>query len=110
MASTRRPPPKTIDLGAHWTEFTGKELLTRSVNSAVVDPTDARHVFVAFSGYREGDIAANVWETTDGERSWNNNSGRLPAVQDVAARKRFRPGPPALFRSLARPAFRGRRR
>jgi photosystem II stability/assembly factor-like uncharacterized protein len=69
---------KTTDLGAHWTEFTGKGLPTRWVNAIVVDPTDADHVFVAFSGYREGDDSANVWETTDGGDSWSNVSGNLP--------------------------------
>jgi photosystem II stability/assembly factor-like uncharacterized protein len=69
---------KTTDLGANWTEFTGKGLPTRWVNSVVVDPTDADHVFVAFSGYREGDTAANVWETTDGGDTWRNVSGKLP--------------------------------
>jgi len=35
-------------------------------------------VFIAFSGYREGDNAANVWETTDGGASWRDISGNLP--------------------------------
>lgn len=69
---------KTTDLGAHWTEFTGKGLPVRWVNSIVVDPTDADHVYVAYSGYREGDLGANVWETTDGGTRWTNISGRLP--------------------------------
>ncbi|MCW2876572.1 MAG: glycosyl hydrolase repeat-containing protein [Sphaerisporangium sp.] len=69
---------KTSDLGAHWTEFTGKGLPQRWVNAIVVDPTDAGHVYVAFSGYREGYDAANVWETTDGGSSWHNISGKLP--------------------------------
>lgn len=69
---------KTTDLGAHWTEFTGKGLPQRWVNAIVVDPTDANHVFIAFSGYREGDNAANVWETTDGGATWNDISGNLP--------------------------------
>ncbi|MEV5750802.1 hypothetical protein AB0L00_23510 [Actinoallomurus sp. NPDC052308] len=69
---------KTTDLGAHWTEFTGKGLPTRWVNSIVVDPANADHVFVAYSGYREGDTAANVWETTDGGGNWRNISGKLP--------------------------------
>jgi photosystem II stability/assembly factor-like uncharacterized protein len=69
---------KTNDLGAHWTEFTGKGLPTRWVNSIVVDPNDADHVYVAYSGYREGDLAANVWETRDGGTSWTNISGNLP--------------------------------
>jgi len=69
---------KTTDLGANWTEIVGKGLPVRWVNAIVVDPTDANHVFVAFSGYREGDLAANVWETKDGGNSWTNISGRLP--------------------------------
>jgi photosystem II stability/assembly factor-like uncharacterized protein len=69
---------KTTDLGAHWTEFTGKGLPSRWVNSIVVDPNDANHVYVAYSGYREGDLAANVWETRDGGASWSNISGNLP--------------------------------
>ena len=69
---------KTTDLGATWSEFTGKGLPVRWVNSIVVDPTDANHVFVAYSGYREGDTAANVWETTNGGQTWANISGKLP--------------------------------
>jgi photosystem II stability/assembly factor-like uncharacterized protein len=69
---------KTTDLGAHWTEFTGKGLPQLWVNTIVVDPTNADHVFVAYSGYREGDDAANVWETTDGGDTWHNISGNLP--------------------------------
>ena len=69
---------KTTALGAHWTEFSGKGLPVRWVNAIVVDPTDANHVIVAFSGYREGDDSANVWETADGGESWKNISGNLP--------------------------------
>jgi hypothetical protein len=69
---------KTTDLGATWTEFVGKGLPVRWVNAIVVDPTDANHVYVAFSGYREGDDSANVWETTDGGESWQKISGNLP--------------------------------
>jgi photosystem II stability/assembly factor-like uncharacterized protein len=69
---------KTTDLGATWTEFAGKGLPVRWVNSIVVDPTNADHVFVAYSGYREGDLSSNVWETTDGGQSWANISGTLP--------------------------------
>jgi photosystem II stability/assembly factor-like uncharacterized protein len=68
----------THDLGQQWTEFTGKGLPTRWVNAIVVDPTDANHVYVAYSGYREGDLAANVWETTDGGNTWQNISGNMP--------------------------------
>ena len=69
---------KTADLGANWTELTGNGLPQRWVNAIVVDPTDANHVYAAFSGYREGDTAANIFETTDGGASWQNISGNLP--------------------------------
>ncbi len=60
---------RTTDLGASWTRLQG--LPDRWVNSIVVDPTDASHAFVAFSGYREGDNAANIWMTTDGGQTWH---------------------------------------
>ena len=69
---------KTTDLGANWTELSGNGLPQRWVNAIVVDPTDANHVYAAFSGYREGDNAANVYETTDGGATWQNISGNLP--------------------------------
>jgi hypothetical protein len=66
---------KTTDLGANWTQLQG--LPERWVNAIVVDPTNANHVFAAFSGYREGDHAANVWKSNDGT-TWSNISGNLP--------------------------------
>jgi photosystem II stability/assembly factor-like uncharacterized protein len=69
---------KTTDLGANWTELTGNGLPQRWVNAIVVDPTDANHVYAAFSGYREGNDAGNVFETTDGGATWQNISGNLP--------------------------------
>lgn len=69
---------KTTDLGRHWTKFSHRLLPTRWVNAIVVDPKDANHVFVAYSGYREGDLSAAVWETTNGGRTWQNVSGLLP--------------------------------
>jgi hypothetical protein len=67
---------KTTDLGAHWTQMQG--LPQRWVNFVTVDPTNANHVFAAFSGYREGDDSANVYETTDGGATWKNISSNLP--------------------------------
>jgi hypothetical protein len=69
---------KTNDLGAHWTEFAGKGLPQRWVNAIVVDPANANHVYIAFSGYREGDNAANVWETGNGGATWRDISRNLP--------------------------------
>jgi photosystem II stability/assembly factor-like uncharacterized protein len=67
---------KTSDLGAHWTQMQG--VPERWVNAVVVDPDNQDHVYAAFSGYREGDYAANVYETTDGGASWHNVSGNMP--------------------------------
>jgi hypothetical protein len=48
------------------------------VNAIVVDPSDKNHVYAAFSGYREGDEAANVYESHDGGATWANISQNLP--------------------------------
>jgi hypothetical protein len=69
---------RTTDLGAHWHRFTDPVLPTRWVNAIIVDPNDADHVYVAYSGYREGYLAANVFETTDSGATWSNISGALP--------------------------------
>jgi hypothetical protein len=53
-------------------------LPTTWVTSIVVDPTNADHVYASFSSYKEGDRAANVWETTDGGTTWRNISSDLP--------------------------------
>ena len=61
-----------------WTRL-GEGVLPQSwVTSIAVDPTDENHVFVSFSAYKNGDRAANVWETADGGASWSNVSGNLP--------------------------------
>jgi len=69
---------KTTDLGDHWTRLTGDGLPERWVNAVIADPADARHVYAAFSGYREGDGSASVWESADGGATWTNISGDLP--------------------------------
>lgn len=69
---------KTTDLGGHWTRLTGNGLPERWVNAIIADPADADHVYAAFSGYREGDGSANVWESADGGKTWRNISGDLP--------------------------------
>ena len=48
------------------------------MNAIVVDPADENHVYAAFSGYREGDDAANVYESHDGGATWANISQNLP--------------------------------
>jgi len=67
---------KTSDAGATWTKLSG--IPERWVNGIAVDPSDKNHVYVVFSGYREGDNAAHVYETLDGGATWTNISGNLP--------------------------------
>ena len=67
---------KTADAGATWTRMQG--LPERWVNKIIVDPDDINHVYVAFSGFRQGDDAANVYETKDGGASWQNVSHNMP--------------------------------
>jgi photosystem II stability/assembly factor-like uncharacterized protein len=61
-----------------WTQLGAGVLPQRWVTSVAVDPTDANHVYVSFSSYKQGDLSANVWETTDGGATWTNLSGNLP--------------------------------
>jgi photosystem II stability/assembly factor-like uncharacterized protein len=64
------------DLGQTWTKLTG--VPQRWVNSVVVDPRSADHVWVALSGFREGSAASSVFETRNGGRTWTDASGNLP--------------------------------
>jgi hypothetical protein len=61
-----------------WTQLGAGVLPKRWITSIVVDPTNANHVFASFSNYKQGDLAANVWETTDGGTTWHNISGNMP--------------------------------
>jgi photosystem II stability/assembly factor-like uncharacterized protein len=61
-----------------WTQLGAGVLPQRWVTSIVVDPTDANHVYASFSNYKEGDLASNVWETTDGGATWQNISANMP--------------------------------
>ena len=66
---------KTTDAGATWTRMQG--LPERWVNYIIVDPDDPNHAYVAFSGFRQGDDAASIYETKDGT-TWSNISFNLP--------------------------------
>lgn len=69
---------KTTDLGATWTQMAPSVLPDRWVNAIVIDPSNPNHVFVAYSGYRDGDTSASVWQTRTAGATWNNASGKLP--------------------------------
>jgi hypothetical protein len=67
---------KTSDAGATWTRMQG--LPQRWVNAIIADPDNANHAYIAFSGFRQDDDAANVWETTNGGSTWTNISQNMP--------------------------------
>ena len=48
------------------------------MNKIIADPDDNNHAYIAFSGFRQGDDAANVWETKDGGATWQNVSHNMP--------------------------------
>jgi photosystem II stability/assembly factor-like uncharacterized protein len=61
-----------------WTQLGAGVLPQKWVTSIVVDPADASHVYVSFANYKEGDLSANIWATTDGGSTWRNISGNIP--------------------------------
>jgi photosystem II stability/assembly factor-like uncharacterized protein len=67
---------KTADAGATWTRMQG--LPQRWVNSIIADPDNPNHAYIAFSGFRQGDDAANVYETQNGGATWVNISANMP--------------------------------
>jgi photosystem II stability/assembly factor-like uncharacterized protein len=76
---------KTDDLGSSWTEFTQAGLPRRWVTRVAIDPRDEDVAYATFSGFRNGEAAANVFRTLDGGETWANVSGNLPnaPVNDV---------------------------
>lgn len=70
---------RTTDLGATWTSVTVDPSVADTWMSQItIDPADADHVFVTYSGFRAGSDAAHVYETTDGGTTWTDISGDLP--------------------------------
>jgi hypothetical protein len=45
---------------------------------ALGEPDNPNHAYIAFSGFRQGDDAANIWETQDGGNTWVNVSYNMP--------------------------------
>jgi len=76
---------KTEDLGATWNEFTDAGLPKRWVTRVAIDPADEDVAYATFSGFRSGEVAAHVFRTGDGGRTWQDISGSLPnaPINDV---------------------------
>lgn len=67
---------QTANGGSSWTDISsGLPVSSASITYIAVDPADADHVYVTFSGYASG---KKVYETTNGGSSWSNISGTLP--------------------------------
>jgi photosystem II stability/assembly factor-like uncharacterized protein len=68
-----------------WTRITSPKLPVKWVSHVAIDPADANHVFVSYSGFREGDRASYLFETRDGGTTWRDMSANLPQapVNDV---------------------------
>ena len=56
------------------------------IQRVVIDPADARTVYLTFSGYREGHNAPYVLRSRNGGQSWQNITSNLPhaPVNDLA--------------------------
>jgi hypothetical protein len=68
-----------------WTQITSPKLPVKWVSHVAIDPGDANHVYVSYSGFREGDRASYLFETRDGGTTWRDISANLPQapVNDV---------------------------
>ncbi len=67
---------KTSNGGSNWTDISsGLPVSSASLTYITIDPADAQHVYVTFSGYSSG---KKVYETKNAGSSWTNISGTLP--------------------------------
>jgi len=73
---------KTSNLSAEapsWSQIESPDLPDGAwITRVTVDPSDNNTVYVTYSGYRGGDDAARVMQTTDGGTTWTDASGDLP--------------------------------
>jgi photosystem II stability/assembly factor-like uncharacterized protein len=72
----------TSNRGATWKSVAAPNagaLPVRAVNDVVVDPLDARTVYVAYSGFdANGSGLGHLFRTTDAGQTWQNLSANLP--------------------------------
>jgi hypothetical protein len=75
----------TKNLGTSWTQASDPDLPGYWVSRVAIDPTNAKVMYVTYSGFRNGLHTPYVLESTDGGSSWTDISGNLPQapVNDV---------------------------
>jgi photosystem II stability/assembly factor-like uncharacterized protein len=76
---------KTTDTGGTWTEITSKDLPKRWITEIAVRLHNPKKLFITFSGYHQGDLAAYVVRSFDGGKTWEDVSANLPKapVNDI---------------------------
>ena len=79
--------------GGSWHELSLRGLPKRYITSIAADPANPAHVYVSFGSYSRRWIpdagVGHVFETTNGGRTWRDDSGNLPdaPVYKVAIRR-----------------------
>jgi len=75
---------QTLDGGQSW-ENINSNLPDRFMSSVKASPTDSTTIFMAQSGYRDGDNTPYLFKSTDNGQSWQTISGNMPdiAINDI---------------------------
>lgn len=69
----------TVNDGTSWNNITGS-LPVRYVTSVKLSPNNINNLYVAHSGYRDGDNIPHIHKSTNNGLSWTDISGDLPQV------------------------------
>lgn len=69
---------RSLDRGRSWTELINPVRPKLWISRIAIDPTDPRVVYLAFSGYREGDGSPYLLRTRNSGRSWTDITANLP--------------------------------
>jgi photosystem II stability/assembly factor-like uncharacterized protein len=63
-----------------WVKVNDSDLPKAYVTSVAIDPANYQTAYAAFSGFRGGDNAANIFKSTDKGVTWENISAGLPVA------------------------------
>lgn len=81
---------RTADGGEHWTELANPVRPKLWISRIAIDPKRPKSVYIAFSGFREGDNGSYLLRTSDAGRHWADIGRRLPKapVNDVIVERK----------------------